>query len=435
MSGVALLLLEKGCVVSGSDAVDSTTLRELESAGVTVYRGHDECHGLDAQVVLWSPAISDDNVELVSAKRRGARLISRGELLGELAASTRVIGLTGTHGKTTATSMMVHVARAAGRDDARLLGAPVLGVGANGHYAPGDLILEVDESYGSFARLSPFSLGLLNVEADHLDHYGTLENLEAAFEALIERTSGPVVVFDEPGTRRVLSRGHAQVALVSFEQDSPWRVRDVRLERRGASFTLDGPDGHLDVALAVTGRHNVTNAATVAVLARSLGIASEHVSEGLIQFRGAPRRFEHLGSWRGVEVIQDYAHLPGEVRATIAACVGVRYERIGVVFQPHRYTRTEKLASAFANAFDGCSLLVVTDIYGAGEMNHSDITGEVVADAVRATKPTFEVDYAATFADVVEVLNVAGERLDVLLLVGAGDVVALVDMLPGGLRE
>lgn len=431
MSGVALLLVEMGCAVSGSDAADSPTLRGLEEAGVRVFRGHDESHVRGAQVVLWSPAVSQANVELAGARRSSARLLSRGEFLAELATVTRVIGLTGTHGKTTATSMMVHVSRAAGRDDARLLGAPVLGIGANGHWAGGDLILEVDESFGSFAELSPFALGVLNVEADHLDHYGTLENLERAFAALIERTPGPVVLFDEPGTRQVARVVERGAWVVGFD-DTPWRVSDVALERRASSFTLSGPDEAFDVVLAVTGRHNVANAAVVAVLARSLGIASEAVVEGLAQFRGAPRRFEFLGRWRGVDVIEDYAHLPGEVRATIDACIASGYERIGVVFQPHRYTRTEKLASGFSDAFEGSSLLIVTDVYGAGEANPSGVTGELVAAAVRTSAPRFAVEYAATFDDVIELLNVAGERLDVLLLLGAGDVAEVASRLPGG---
>jgi UDP-N-acetylmuramate--alanine ligase len=340
--------------------------------------------------------------------------------------------MTGTHGKTTATSMMVCVSVAAGRDDARLLGAPVRGVGANGHWARGDLILEVDESFGSFAQLTPFALGVLNVEADHLDHYGSLENLERSFVDLVERTTGPVVLFDEPGTRRVVNAVRRDVQFVGFGEGQ-WCVREVRLERHASSFLLTGPDEELEIALAVTGRHNVANAAVVAVLARSIDVARGAVVEGLGKFQGAPRRFEYLGSWRGMEVIEDYAHLPGEVRATIEACVASGYARIGVVFQPHRYTRTEKLSGAFADAFKGSSLLVVTDVYGAGETNPG-ITGEVIATAVRASEPAFEVDYASSFDEVVALLEGFEGRLDVLLLLGAGDVARVASSLPGGVR-
>jgi UDP-N-acetylmuramate--alanine ligase len=432
MSGVARLLAEKGCDLSGCDAADSPTLTELETAGVRVFRTHDTTHVDGVDVVLWSPAVSTDSAELVHARERGARMLTRSELLAELTIGQRVVGLTGTHGKTTATSMMVCVSAATSRDDARLLGAPVRGVGANGHWARGDLILEVDESFGTFAGVSAFALGVLNIEADHLDHYGTLRELERSFGALIERTTGPAVLFDEPGTRRVASTLSRDVTIVGFGKTT-WRIGEVRLERRGARFTLAGPGEEIEIALAVTGRHNVANAAVVAVLSRSLGISRDAIIKGLARFRGAPRRFDLLGTWRGVDVIEDYAHLPGEVSATIEACVASGYQRIGVVFQPHRYTRTERLAKDFADAFAGCALLVVTEVYGAGEANPTGVTGELVASAVREGSPDFAVHYAHSFDEVVSLLETDGEGLDVLLLLGAGDVATIATRLEGGL--
>ena len=207
MSGLAMLLAEMGAVVSGSDAQDAPILEELRGRHVTTYVGHDAQHVAGAEIVLWSPAVSRDNVELVAARENGAELMPRARAFSELAEMKRVIGLTGTHGKTTATSMMVQVSLAAGRDDGWLVGAPVLGVGAQGHWGEGDLIVEVDESFGTFAELSPFALGVLAVEADHLDYYGTVDALEAGFSDLITRTSGPIVVWgDDPGARRVASR-------------------------------------------------------------------------------------------------------------------------------------------------------------------------------------------------------------------------------------
>jgi len=201
MSGVARLLVERGARVSGSDAQDSSALEGLRALGVDVYVGHDAHHGADADVVLWSPAIATDNPELAAARARGALMMNRAALFGELATEQRVLGLTGTHGKTTATSMLVQVLFASGRDDGRLLGVEVLGVGANGHFGSDDLVVELDESYGTFAEVAPYALGLLNVEPDHLDHYGSLDALEEAFAALVERTSGPVVVWSDDGAR------------------------------------------------------------------------------------------------------------------------------------------------------------------------------------------------------------------------------------------
>jgi len=432
MSGVARYLLERGWSVSGSDASDSVTLQELEEVGVVVYRGHDPQHGADATLVLWSPAVGSHHVEIEGARERGAQLRTRGEFLADLAEDSRVIGLTGTHGKSTATSMMVLVSRAAGRDDARLLGTPVRGVGANGHYAPGDLILEVDESFGTLGLLTPFALGVLNVEADHLDHYGTLERLEEAFAQLVARTSGPVVVFDEPGARRVATRARRDTVVVGFDEGASWRVGDVVLQQRASRFSLVSDDERLDVTLRVTGRHNVANAAVVATLARQLDISNEAIMEGLGAFVGAPRRFEYVGRWRGADVIDDYAHLPGEVAATIAAAFAAGYQHIGVVFQPHRYTRTEKLAKEFATSFAGVQLLIVTDVYGAGETNPSHVSGELIVEAVRGSRPSFGVQYAPTFDEVLDRLDDAEQQLDALLIMGAGDIGTIVSMLPGG---
>ncbi len=228
MSGLARLLVETGAQVSGSDLADSAVIEELRAVGVAVAVGHEARHVESADVVLWSPAVSDDNVELVAARRAGATLLSRGQVLAELAQARPVIGLTGTHGKTTATSMMVHVLAADGRDAGRLLGAEVLGVGANGHWGSGDVVVEVDESYGTFALVRPHALGLLNVEADHLDHYGTLGALEGAFAELLDRTDGPVVIWsDDPGCQRVATIAHRSVLRVGTG-DEAWRVQRRR---------------------------------------------------------------------------------------------------------------------------------------------------------------------------------------------------------------
>jgi len=435
MSGLALLLHEMGGVVSGSDAEDSVVLEQLRRAGVATFVGHDPSQGSTAEVVLWSPAIPADNVELAAARARGATLLTRAEVLASVARLQPVVGLTGTHGKTTATSMMVRVLHAAGRDDSRLLGAAVTGLGANGHWGRDSLILEVDESFGTFTLLEPAALGLLNVEADHLDHYGTLESLEEAFRQLVERTSGPVVAWgDDEGARRVARRSQRDVELVGSGDETPWRVSNVALARGRSHFTLAGEDRPFDVELEVTGHHNVANAAVVAVLARSLGVDTAAIVTGLGAFTGAPRRFEYRGRWRGVDVYEDYAHLPGEIAATIAATRAAGYERVTAVFQPHRVTRTVRLAPQFATAFEGARHVVITDVYTAGEANPSGVTGEIIASHVRLSDPEATCIYAATFVDVLEVLETVHDRSDVVLLLGAGDIATVASQLRGGLH-
>jgi UDP-N-acetylmuramate--alanine ligase len=434
MSGLALLLREMGCAVSGSDSAESVVLEQLRNAGVVTFVGHDPSQGSTAAVVLWSPAIPSHNAELVAARERGATLLTRAEVLAHLAQLQPVVGLTGTHGKTTATSMMVRVLHAAGRDDSRLLGAAVIGLGANGHWGSDSLVLEVDESFGTFTLLEPSALGLLNVEADHLDHYGTLEALEEAFRQLIERTSGPVVAWgDDEGARRVALNSARDVDLVGTSRDTPWRVSNVQLARRRSHFTLHGAHETFDVELAVTGDHNVANAAVVAVLARSLGVPTKAIVTGLGEFAGAPRRFEYRGTWRGVDVYEDYAHLPGEVAATIAATRSAGYEHVTAVFQPHRVTRTLHLAPQFATAFNGADHVVITDVYTAGEPNPTGVTGEIIASHVIVSDPEATCVYAATFDDVLEVLETLHDRSDVVLLLGAGDIASVANELPGGL--
>lgn len=434
MSGLARLLVESGALVSGSDLRDSVVLEELRALGVTVSVGHESANVANAQVVLWSPAVRADNVELVRAQRNGATMLSRSQFLAELATMRPIIGLTGTHGKTTATSMMVHVLAADARDDGRLLGADVLGVGANGHWGSGDLVLEVDESYGTFALLRPHALGLLNVEADHLDHYGSLLVLEEAFRDLIDRTSGPVVAWsDDEGARRVASSAHRDVLRVGTSNDAEWRVDDIEVAKHASTFSLSGPGASLSLTLNVTGAHNLYDAAVVAVLARSLGVETDAITQGLAAFQGAPHRFQLLGSWRGVDVYESYAHLPGEISAIVGATYAAGYQRITAVFQPHRVTRTLTLAHEFAPAFDGVANVVVTDIFAAGEPNPTGVTGEIVHRSIEARGAGARSTYCADLDDVPDVLDALHDDSDVVLLLGAGDVASVATRLQGGL--
>jgi UDP-N-acetylmuramate--alanine ligase len=431
MSAMAMLLAELGAEVSGSDANTSSVFDDLRARHVTAYLGHDAAHVEGATVILWSPAVDDNNVELVAAREAGAEMMTRARAFDELSSMKRVIGVTGTHGKTTATSMMVQVSLAAGRDDGWLLGAPVLGVGAQGHWGDGDLLVEVDESYGTFAQLHPFALAVLNVEPDHLDFYGSLATLEAAFADLVERTSGPVVAWaDDPGAKRAVT-SRRDATLVGTTDECEWRVSDVVLERRRASFRLSGPTT-MQIELRVTGAHNVANAAVVAVLAHTLAIPDEATVRGLSNFVGAPRRYQYRGAWRDVDVYEDYAHLPGEIAATLAATRAAGYERVTVVFQPHRVTRTLALVDEFAPAFNGARHVIVTDIYSAGEANPTGVTGEVVADAIQRYDSALDTLYCGDLSLVGELLEQLVDDSDVIVVLGAGDVASIISTLPGG---
>lgn len=428
MSSLAALLVGYGCAVSGCDAAHSEMLEQLAGLGVEVSDHHDATHVRDVDVVLWSPAVPRDHVELLAARGGECVMLARPEVLAELASAMRLIGVTGTHGKTTATSMLVQIMAAAGRDDARLLGAPVRGVGFGGHYAPGDLLAEVDESYGAFSALHAYAMGLLNVEADHLDHYGSLENLEAAFADVLTRTTGPVVVWtDDPGAARVASRVPRDVVSVGTHPNAWWRLVDEEHTRRGSRARLVGPvDVELD--LAVLGHHNLANAALAGALAMALGVQPAHVTEGLARFRGAPRRFDHLGTWRGIDVVDDYAHLPGEIGATVAAARAGGYRSIVAVFQPHRVSRTLSVGEDFAPAFDDVDTVIVTDIYTAGEENPEGLNGEYVANFLSRRGRTL-THYAPTLLEAARSLEQYATDADLVLIVGAGDVTHVLDHL------
>ncbi len=427
MSGLARLLYERGCAVSGSDAARSTTLDDLEGLGVHVSVGHDATTLGVIDVVTWSPAVARDNVEITGALARGAAALTRAEVLADLAEAQPTIGLTGTHGKTTATSMMAQVFAAAGRDPSRLLGAAVRGLGPNGHWGPDGLLLEVDESYGTFDLVRPAALGVLNVDVDHLDHYGTPENLEAAFARLMARTAGAVVAWDEPGVRRAAALAGREITWVGPTSPT-WRVEDVVLERRAARFALTG-DVRLEIALAVTGAHNVANAAVVATLALATGVDAAAVVEGLARFQGAPRRFEYRGRWRGADVYEDYAHLPTEVRAALAGARAAGYANVTAVFQPHRFSRTRHLADAFADSFVDAGHVIVTDVYAAGEVDPGDVSGRLVLEAIRRAHPSVACDYVEDPRAALVALAALDDPGDAVVLIGAGDIGELAGVL------
>lgn len=416
MSGLALMLHEMGLHVSGCDSAPTSIVEALAEAGIDVEHGHSGQHLLGVDIFLWSPALPVSSEEYQTASSSGIRMMKRAEVFGALGATQNVVGLTGTHGKTTATSMMAHVLHAAGLDYSRLLGAPVLGLGPNGHYGSDGLVLEVDESYGTFSLLHPFALGVMNVEPDHLDYYGTFENLLQEFADIIRRTSGPVVIWHpDEGARRAAALSDTEVVLVG--PNCTYDVSEVAIDKRHSNFRIEGPGLDETINLRVTGAHNIANASVVAALASQIGIASESIRRGLEAFEGAPRRYQFLGTWHGADVYEDYAHLPGEISATLEAGRASGYEHITVVFQPHRVTRTLNVGTDFGPALDLADMVLVTDIYTAGEDNPLGVTGELVANAV-----SVPVHYVPNLADIATVLRSTATATNAVFFLGAGDI-------------
>lgn len=430
MSAIASALAAMGHRVTGSDLRPSPITERLTAQGVTVLIGHRPEHVGAATVVTYSPAVPPTNPELVEAARRGAAVLPRAAVLAAIAATRRTVAVAGTHGKTTTSSMLSLILVEAGLRPSFLIGADVNETGTNAVWDDGEwLVLEADESYGTFRSLRPELAVITNVEPDHLDHYGTVGALEDAFAVFgAGATHGVVVFADDEGAARIGAALGATT--VGTGEGVDYRVRAIETARSLVAFDIegrDGPLGHLTVP--TPGVHNAANAALAAVSALRVGAPFDAVARALSRFTGVPRRFEFRGSARGVSFVDDYAHLPTEVRAAVAAARAGGWERVVVVFQPHRYTRTAALHAAFGDAFGGADVVVVTDVYGAGEPPVPGVSGRLVADAVAAADPARSVTYAPTWHKLVTTLRQVLAPGDLCLTLGAGDLTRLPDEL------
>lgn len=427
MSAIATVLLGMGHHVSGSDVKASPATERLRELGIDLWIGHAPEHVEGADMVTWSPAVPEDNVEIARARSLGIPTLRRAEILGLIARERRTVAVAGTHGKTTTASMLSLALVDAGRRPSFLIGADVNEIGTNAAWDAGEwLVIEADESYGSFDRLEPEVALVTNVEPDHLDHYKTFQALASAFEAYLRSSRVRVVNGDDPVSARI---GRALgAASVGTAPGSTYRIESLELARSSSAFEVVGPEGLMGrVQLPVPGEHNARNAALAIAGACSIGVPFEVSAAALGRFTGVPRRFEFRGECDAVSFVDDYAHLPSEVRATLAAARAGGWQRIVAVFQPHRYTRVAALAGAFASAFDDADLVFVTDVYSAGEAPVPGVSGRLVADAIGARPGSPPTRYVATRDDLRAAVNAALVAGDLCLTLGAGDLTTLPD--------
>jgi UDP-N-acetylmuramate--alanine ligase len=429
MSAIALFLARMGHDVSGSDLKELAVLERLRAAGVTVHVGHDpDVVTVDMDAVVYSTAIPATNVELGAARERNVLVLHRAGILRAIVASRRSIAVAGSHGKTTTSSMLTLVLRAAGLDPSFVIGGDLNEVGANAGFGAGDwLVVEADESDGTFLQLAPEAAIVTNLEPDHLDHYGGFEALVAAFERFVDAVPGPLVVCaDDPIAARLGAR-HRYARTYGESTGADYRITNYRSGRGGSVFTLSGPAGELgDVELPL-GVRNALNAAGAAALALELGVEFSAVQQALQAFGGVARRFQFRGVRDGVTFVDDYAHLPGEVAAAIEAAKEGGWRRVVVVFQPHRYTRTSALWRDFADAFTGADEVVLTDVYPAGERPIAGVSGRLLVRAVLDRHPAAPVSYLPRRADLLDVPRRLARDGDLVLTLGAGDLTTLPD--------
>ena len=432
MSGIARVLLARGSIVSGSDAKDSRTTAALRALGATVHLGHAASHVEGADTVVVSTAIRADNPELVRARALGLRVLIRAEALAACMAGRRGVAVAGTHGKTTTTSMLTVAVQHCGVDPSFAIGGDLNEAGSNAHHGSGDLfVVEADESDGSFLAYRPYAAVVTNVEADHLDHYGTADAVDRAFDefvATVDRAGFLVTCADDPGARRLA--GHARSLGLDVRTYGTAEDADLRL----IGLTVSGTTSRYEpvlrgrrlppVALAVPGRHIALNSAAALLTGVGLGLPEHRLVEGLAGFSGVRRRMELKGTVAGVRVYDDYAHHPTELVAQLTAAREVAGRgRLVVAFQPHRYSRTLAFAAEFGAALALADDVVVMEVYAAGEDPVPGATGASVAAAVPL--PSERVLFEPSWTAVPGRLADRAQPGDLVLTLGAGDVTAV----------
>jgi UDP-N-acetylmuramate--alanine ligase len=430
MSGIAeILILSTPLEISGCDLSRSENTDRLTKLGARIAYGHDAKHVEDADLVVISSAVNESNPEVAAARERGIPVIRRAEMLAEIMRLKQGVAIAGTHGKTTTTSLTGMVLTEAGFDPTIVVGGQVRILGTNARLGKGDfLVAEADEYDRSFLELTPVVAVITNVEADHLDCYRDLADIQDAFVTFANRVPfyGAVVAcLDDAGVREVLPRVKRRVVTYGESLEADVQAREIRLEADGTTFEVwEGKTWSLgSVRLRLPGRHNVANALAAIAVGRELSIPFPIIVRALAEFTGVVRRFETKGERNGALVVDDYAHHPTEIAATLASARQVYPDRrLVALFQPHLFSRTRDFAEAFGNALTASDLAIVMDVYPSREKPLAGVTGALVADAARQAGHA-HVLYVPVRADLAGTLEANIRPGDLLVTMGAGDVV------------
>jgi UDP-N-acetylmuramate--alanine ligase len=443
MSGIAQVLLTLGYKVSGSDLKASAMTQHLASLGAITFEGHRAENVIGAEVVVTSSAIARGNPEVAEARRRHIPVIQRAEMLAELMRLKYGIAIGGMHGKTTTTSMVGAILQGGGLDPTIIVGGRVDALGSNARHGKSHyLVAEADESDRSFLKLSPIIEVVTNIDREHLDTYRDLDDIQQTFLDFMDRVPfyGTVVVCnDDENLRELIPNIQRRVVTYGTREDSDFRISQIE-----SCLPNGGPASrfrvHLreqllgDFHLHVPGIHNILNATAAIAVGVGLEISPDKIREALERFGGVDRRFQLKGKVGGVTVVDDYGHHPTEIKATLAAARQCGFERIHVIFQPHRYSRTEALLDEFGNAFADADSLFVLDIYAASEQPIPGVTGEAVARRI-TEQGHGRTTYMSSFADAVAAVAAEAKPGDLVMTLGAGNVSQLGPMVVEQLGE
>jgi UDP-N-acetylmuramate--alanine ligase len=427
MSGIAEVLVNLGYRVTGSDLKRGDAVERLERLGAKVFIGHEPAHVEGAHVVVYSSAVARDNMEVQAARQRGIPAIPRAEMLAELMRLKYGIAIAGTHGKTTTTSMVAAVLGAGGFDPTVVVGGRIHGLGANARLGQGEfLVAEADESDGSFLKLSPTIAVVTTVDAEHLDHYADLDAIRAAFLQFVNKVpfyGAAVLCLDQPNIQRMIPAVEKRVITYGLESGADITARRLRFSAMTAQFeVLQRGQALGEATLQVPGRHNILNALAAVAIGLDLEIPFPLVQRALAGFAGVQRRFQIRGEAQGVLVVDDYGHHPAEIRATLAAAKTGFDRRVVTVFQPHRYSRTHHLHQEFLTAFYQSDVLVVMDIYPAGEAPIPGVSARDLADGIAAHGHREVLYMDGDRQGIVDYLCECTRPGDLVLTLGAGDV-------------
>ena len=426
MSGIAEVLLNLGYEISGSDLSATDITERLDDRGAAIHRGHDAAHIGNADVVVTSTAVRPDNPEVVAAHERGIPVIPRAEMLAELLKMKFSIAVSGSHGKTTTTSMVATLLAHGGLDPTMVIGGKLASIGSNARLGDGEVIVaEADESDGSFLKLSPCLAVITNIDREHLDYYKDVEEIKEAFlqfANIVPFYGSTILCLDDPHVREILPRIKRRVITYGLTPAADYRAEEISYSGSATRFSLRHRDVLLgSVKLNVPGLFNVMNALAATAVAREMEMAFPAIREGLLGFTGVQRRLEVRGEAKAITVVDDYGHHPTEIRATLAAARQVWPGRIIVVFQPHRYTRTQALFEEFLTAFADADCLLVTDIYPASEEPIPGVTAGALCEAIRRAGHR-DARHFSDFDAMVDYLTKITRPSDVVLTQGAGSV-------------
>jgi len=438
MSGIAEILLEKGNTVSGSDLSNSHLLDILREKGAEIFIGHDANNVKDADLVVISNAIPEINPELIFARENNIAVYKRAEMLAELMKDQKGIAISGTHGKTTTTSMAATILMEGNQDPTILVGGELDSIGGNYYLGKGEYLLtEADESDGSFLYYQPEVVVVTNVEMDHQDFYDTEEKLLTTFKKFLQKIpkDGKSIVCAEDETLMSLVNVNDKKVVTYGINKGDIQAKDCELYPFGSIYKLFVNEKEIcEINLQIPGRHNVLNSLAAIAVAIHSGMSYEQIKSGIDKYAGVHRRFEKKGLLGDILIVDDYAHHPTEIEATMKVAKNTGYERVIAIFQPHRYSRTKHLMKNFDRSFEFVDHLIITDIYSAGEEKIPGVNAEDLSKSI-AKSNSFPVDYIADLDDVVKYLTKIVRSKDLVITIGAGDVYRVGELFIDKVRK